>query len=318
MNSMSIVAYLLALLFLFYLLGRSADVVVKKVRSISEHLGIRLFLLGLLMGLFTSLPEISIGVNSLIDDVPDLSLGNLMGGFMVLFGLIMGVSLILNKRIHTDGNLLHYAPILLYFFLPFLFVLDGSIQRHESLVLIGAYLGLVLFLYRVYQGELPHGVHDRAVLPPRVARDIFTIILGLVVITLLSNGIVQITEGLLVEAHVSQFLTGVLLFSIGTNLPEIIVAFRAWRGHMKELTLAHLSGSAMTDPLLIGIFSFIQPYTIHVNGAYWVFFFYNLVLFVLVGIFYKTGRALSRNEGIVLLGLYLLFLFAEIRFGLTF
>lgn len=313
---MTIPAYIIALLFLFYLLGKSADVVVKKVRLISERLGIRLFLLGILLGLFTSLPEISIAVNSLIDDVPDLSLGNLMGGFMVLFGLIMGVSLILNKRIKTDGNLWHYAPILIYFFLPFLFVLDGHIQRHESVALIAAYIGLLIHLYRVFHDEVPTERRDVKFRLPEILKDIFIIFLGLIAVTLISGVIVQITEGLLVEAAVSQFLIGVLLFSVGTNLPEIILSFRAWRGHMKELTLAHLSGSAMTDPLLIGIFSFIQPYTIAVNGSYMVFFFFNLLLFVFVGIFYKTGKVLSRAEGIVLVGLYALFLYIEITFGL--
>lgn len=315
---MTITAYIIALLFLFYLLGKSADVVVKKVRAISERLGIRLFLLGILLGLFTSLPEISIAINALADDVPDLSLGNLMGGFMVLFGLIMGVSLILNKRIRTDGNLVHYAPILIYFFLPFLFMLDGHIQRQESLILIAAYLGLLVYLYQVYKEEMPTEKRDIAFRTLPLLKDIFVIMLGLVAVTLLSNTIVRITEGMLLEANVSRFLIGVLLFSVGTNLPEIIVAFRAWHAHMKELTLSHLSGSAMTDPLLIGIFSFIQPYTIQVTGSYLLFFFFNLLLFVLVGIFYKTGKVLSRAEGIVLLGLYLLFLYVEITFGLKF
>lgn len=315
---MTITAYIIALLFLFYLLGKSADVVVKKVRTISERLGIRLFLLGILLGLFTSLPEISIAINTLADDVPDLSLGNLMGGFMVLFGLIMGVSLILNKRIKTDGNLRHYAPILVYFFLPFLFVLDGHIQRQESVVLVASYIGLLVYLYRVYNKEVPTEKRDVAFRAPQLFKDIFIILLGLIVVTFLSNTIVRITEGLLLEANISRFLIGVLLFSVGTNLPEIIVAFRAWHAHMKELTLAHLSGSAMTDPLLIGIFSFIQPYTIQVTGSYLLFFFFNALLFVLVGIFYKTGKVLSRAEGIVLLGLYLLFLYVEITFGLKF
>ncbi|MBI4252585.1 sodium:calcium antiporter [Candidatus Uhrbacteria bacterium] len=315
---MTVFAYIIALFFLFYLLGKSADVVVKRVRLISERLGIRLFLLGIILGLFTSLPEISIGINSLVDDVPDLSLGNLMGGFIVLFGLIMGVSLILNKRIKTDGNLWHYAPILIYFFLPFLFVLDGHIQRQESLVLIAAYVGLLIHLYRAYHKEVSTEKRDVEFRLPQIFNDMLIILVGLIAVTLISNVIVRITEGLLVEAHVSQFFIGVLLFSVGTNLPEIIVAFRAWQKHMKELTLAHLSGSAMTDPLLIGIFSFIQPYTIEVNGSYMLFFFFNFVLFVLVGIFYKTGKVLSRTEGIVLLGIYLLFLYVEITFGLKF
>jgi len=315
---MIISAFIIALLALFYLLGKSADVVVQRVRVISERMGTPVFFLGIILGLFTSLPELTIAVNSLINNIPDASLGNLMGGFIVLFGLILGASIIVNRRVHTDGNLMHYAPVLCYYFLPFLFLTDGTISRGESLILIATYFILVFHVYRSYQTKATQQAHTVAVRPATVLKDIFIIVLGLVAVTLISSGIVRLTEGFLNEVHISQFLIGILLFSVGTNLPEIIVAFRAWRKSMKELTFSHLSGSAMTDPLLIGIFSFIRPFHLQVNTSFFIFFCFNALLFILVGIFYKTGKVLSRSEGIVLLGLYCLFLYVEIAFGLKF
>lgn len=313
---MVVPAFIIALLFLFYLLGKSADIVVKRVRIISERHGIHVFFLGIVLGLFTSLPEATIAVNSLIDNIPDVSLGNLMGGFMVLFGLILGASLIANKRVHTDGNLWHFAPVLGYFFLPFFLLLDGEISRIESIVIIGGYFALVLHIYRSFKGDIPKERQIVSVRPIEVMKDIFVILFGIVALALLSSGIVRLTEGFLSEVHVPQFLIGILLFSVGTNLPEIMVAFRSWRKSVKDLALSNISGSAMTDPLLIGIFSFIEPYRLSINGSYYIFMAFNIFIFILVGIFYKTGKVLSRREGFALLGLYFVFLYAEITIGL--
>lgn len=314
---MIISAFIIALLFLFYLLGKSADIVVNRIRIMSERLGIHVFFLGIILGLFTSLPEITIAVNSLVNHIPDVSLGNLMGGFIVLFGLILGTSVIVNRRVHTDGSLLHFAPMLCYFFLPFLFLLDGEISRPESVVLVGAYFALLLHVYRSYKTAIPKDTQVIKVRTVTILKDLFVILFGLIALALLSTGIVRLTEGFLREVHASQFLIGVLLFSVGTNLPEIIVAFRAWQKKMKDLTLSNLAGSALADPMVIGVLSFIEPYRLHVNGSFYIFMAFNALLFVLLGIFYKTGKVFSRGEGVVLLAVYIVFLYVELTFGLN-
>ncbi|MEK7123190.1 MAG: hypothetical protein AAB855_05050, partial [Patescibacteria group bacterium] len=184
-------------------------------------------------------------------------------------------------------------------------------------ILVGAYFAVLLHVYRSYKIDIPKEKQTVKVRTATLLKDIFIILFGLVTLTLISAGIVRLTEGFLQQVHVSQFLIGVLLFSVGTNLPEIIVAFRAWQKHIKELTLSNLAGSALADPLVIGIIAFIKPYHLDVNGSFIIVMAFNLLLFILVGIFYKTGKVLSRAEGIVLVGLYALFLYIEITLGLN-
>src|SRR3989344_1246010 len=88
---------------LFILIGKAADIVITGVRGLAQKLHINLFLAGLMLGIFTSLPEITIGINALLAGIPALSFGNLIGGTLVLFGPILGLSLILNRRVATDG-----------------------------------------------------------------------------------------------------------------------------------------------------------------------------------------------------------------------
>jgi len=54
----------LKLLLLFVVLGWSANFAVKNIKYLGAILKIRLFAFGILLGLITSLPELSLGINA--------------------------------------------------------------------------------------------------------------------------------------------------------------------------------------------------------------------------------------------------------------
>lgn len=98
----------LFLLLLFIILGIAADVVVRNIKYIATVLKVRLFAFGIVLGLATSLPELSVGINAMMNEASSLSVGNLLGGIIVIFGLILGTSLIFNRSVETDGSF-HYC-----------------------------------------------------------------------------------------------------------------------------------------------------------------------------------------------------------------
>src|SRR3989339_1678129 len=117
---MSILIDSLLLLFLFAVLGVPADFAVRNIKYIASVLKIRLFAFGLLLGLITTLPELSVGINATIDKAASLSVGNLMGGIIVIFGLVLGASLLLNRQIDTNEKLKILIPEVAIIFLPIL------------------------------------------------------------------------------------------------------------------------------------------------------------------------------------------------------
>src|SRR3989338_1989775 len=124
---------IIALILLFYLLGRAADLTIHHIRLVAERLGIKIFFLGVLLGLFTSLPEIAISINSAIDDVMPIAVGNLLGGIVVLFSLILGLSALLNRKIVATEKIFCFFFIL---FLPAVLSLlaapfSGDVWRHR-------------------------------------------------------------------------------------------------------------------------------------------------------------------------------------------
>ncbi len=306
------VLILFAIVLLFYLLGKSADLVIINIREIGKKLGIKIFFLGLLLGVFTSLPELTIGINALINDLGEVSLGNLLGGLMVLFGLILGISLILNRKIKTDGRIINFLPILIYLLLPLFFGLDGKIGSIDGIILIIAYLAMLYYLYLNNKNSSP--IHFELFRNGKIIKDVFFIISGLILVIIFSNLIIRLTSILLHNFNIPGFLVGLILFSIGTNLPEIIVTVKSWRKNIKELSISNLIGSAMANVLIIGILSTIKIFPVTINFNYFILTFFLAILFLSLLIFYKTKKELSRTEGIVLICIYILFLAGQLGF----
>lgn len=312
---MLIILLFLSLLILFYLLGKTTEVAVFSIKHLSSTFKLPIFFVGILLGLFTSLPELTIGINALIDDIAEVSFGNLLGGSLVLFGLIFGLGLMLERKVLTDGNIAHIVPILAYLFLPFVFAFDGTIRGIESIILIVLYPVMLFLLFRQHKDEI--GKDTRVIVHKKVfIKHAFWIILVLIGVAVISHGIIIITQYLLHFFSVQGFVVGLLLFAIGTNLPEISVMITSWKTKTSELSMSHLIGSVIVDPLLIGIFSLIRPYE---SGAGFFMantMIFSLLLFVAVIYFYRTGKRFTREEGFILFTIYLAFAITNVGISL--
>lgn len=306
-----IITDILALLALFYILGRSADLAIYNLRAIAEKLGISIFFLGLIMGFFTSFPEMAIGINAIIDNVQNISLGNLFGGIMVLFGLILGLNIYLQRKINAEQNLWQFGLILLFLFIPTILGLNGTFGLIEGLIIVFGYfiLLLILYHYQAHKVDMPHLSDHKGLI-----RHVFLFFFGVIMVLLMANFTIDLTASMLYQLPLSKFVIGILIFAIGTNFPEIIVTIRAWKNNIKELSLSNLLGSAITNILLIGVFSVMRPFHFNVDNSYYILIISMAILLSFVFFFYRSGHNLKRSEGVILILIYLLFVIFQIVF----
>lgn len=296
----------------FYFLGKAADLVVVNVKKLGQRLRIKVFFLGILLGFFTSFPEFGIALNAIAENAVSISLGNLLGGILVLFGLVLGGSIILNRRIHTDGNILHFLPISLYILLPVLLGLKGELGYPDGLALIAGYLILLDYLY-IRNKNRPRAQHEGK-MRNHVFPELLLIAAGLVGVLFISNFIVRFTLQLLQGFQIPVFVVGLLVFSLGTNLPEIIIVFRSWERHITDLSLSNLFGSVAANVLIIGLIALMRSVPVDLTFSYYVYAAVMVLLLGLLTVFYRTGRAFERREGIALVAVYVLFLIVQSAF----
>ncbi len=85
--------YYLIFIFLVLALILSGLITTRSISNISSYLKLGLFATGsLITGIATSSPELSIGIDSAIEGIPELSLGNVLGTNVVNLSLIIGYS----------------------------------------------------------------------------------------------------------------------------------------------------------------------------------------------------------------------------------
>lgn len=307
---MGIIFHIVILIFLFGILGLSADFLVHNIKVISRKLGMKLFTLGIVLGIMTSLPEVAVSINSIINNVPNISVGNLLGSVMVIFGLIFGMSLILNRKIRTDGDMKNLLPQLGLVFLPFILGLDGKFSTIDGITMIIMYIILLIYLFKLSKKH--QGFQVSVIKEQKVLKSILLTIISAIIVIISSGFIVKVSIILLNKLEIKPFILGLLIFALGTNLPEITVALTSWKKKASELSISHLMGSIITNVIILGSMCIIKPITINIGSSYTVLVIFVALILILVGIFYKTRRSLDRIEGVFLLLTYFLFLYISI------
>ena len=295
---------------LFYLLGKAADIVITSVKNIGEMLRIKIFFLGILLGFLTSLPEVGIGINATIDGVSTISVGNLLGGIVVLFSLVLGINVALHRGIKMTEKTLTLSLVFAYFLLPLALALDGFLSFIDGIFLVTTYFLLLAYLYRQHQEG---HVHRTALInKKKLAKDFLLMLMGVAAILLISDFIVYLAELLLGYWSIRPFIVGLLMFSLGTNLPEIIVAVKSWSKNLKDLSLSNLIGSGLANGLILGGLVLARPVNIVTGSNYYFLIFFMGVLFLSILHMFHTGKELTFKEGIILASLYFLFLFTQL------
>ncbi len=306
---------ILFLILLFFLLSKSADLIVLNLRKTGEKLKIKIFILGIILGVMTSAPEMVIGINSALVGVSEMSFGNLIGGVIVMFALILGFSSVLNRKIKTEKNSWPFLLTLITLFIPLILAFKGGLNELDGAILILSYAAMIYVLYNKNKSlDIPK---IEIVNVKEITRHIFFILIGIVLLIIISDLIVKTTLFVLEGYNISPFIVGLLLYSIGTNLPELIIAIRSFKRNVEELSFSNLIGSSLGNILMLGVLSFISPIKIEIDISYFFLMLSTISLFILLYIFYRTNQLLSRKEGYALILVYLIFISGQIIIQLS-
>ena len=154
---------------------------------------------------------------------------------------------------------------------------------------------------------------------------ILLIILGLAMIIVGANFLVDGSSRIASRFGISDIVIGMTIVAIGTSAPELVVSFLGAMKGSVGLSVGNILGSNICNILLIiGLSSIIYPMTvtrINVNRDM-QFLLLSTVVLVLVSLDAQietltiddqmTGNVISRTEGLILLLFFLVFMFYSI------
>ncbi len=288
--------YLVSFLILWYCSG----VIIRSVDNFAHRLKLSSFAVSFfILGILTSVPEFSVGINSIINKTPDVFVGNLLGASLVLFVFVIPLLAVFGKGVKMVHQLTEQDMIFALFAVaaPIFLIADNVLTRTESIFLILIYIILFYFIEKK-KGLLEVNKEKNHLKEKHMIEESLELILAIII----------------TYFKVSSFMISVVFLSLGTNIPEISLAVRSILTGKKEVALGDYLGSAAANTLFFGIFTLLNGARINVSS-------YSLRTLIItlfgLGLFYlfsQSKQEISQKEGKVLLLVYLLFIGSQILF----
>jgi cation:H+ antiporter len=294
------------------ILIKSADYAMRYSSRIAKMFNLSEFIVSFfIVALISAFPEGSISIISAIKGIPEFGLGALLGSNVADLALVFGIVAIISTRgISVKSEILKkdlFYLILLLF--PVLLGLDGQLSRVEGILLVLA--GLAFFFTLSIESKMFRKTLNH-VKGSSFFWNLVLLILSLAVLLVSANYAIKFAVNFANDIQIPPILVGLTIVSIGTCLPELMFSIRAVRHNHDELALGDILGTVITDAtILVGIIAIIHPFyfnpiIIYVTGAA------MFIAGVLAVSFIRSGKILTRKEGVYLLLFYLIYLAVEI------
>ncbi|TVQ83289.1 MAG: sodium:calcium antiporter [Micavibrio sp.] len=310
-----------------WLLTKSSDIVVNNASALGGKIGIAPLVLGIGLGLVTSLPELAVSIGSLMTGVPDLALGNILGSNIANTFLVLGAAAAI-KPMNAKGVSWKFNTA----------VMCGTTALFAGQMALGALnpvmggamlAGLGLYMWgavRAGRKDKKAGIvveDDEDSEAERKMPKWFNAMWGIAGIAGLAA-----SAGLLVKSAsltavglgVSPALVGLLGVAIGTSLPELSVSVKAALKGKGDMALGNILGSNIFNVLMVGgavaVTGAAVPLAFGLGSAMGILniaAFTGAAAFSAAAMFMnKKKGTLKRWQGIAALGIYAAFTAASI------
>lgn len=298
------------------LIVMASGVVVDVFERFVFHLPIRKKrVMAILIGFSLALPELFVGIAAALSGKPQMALGTVVGANMANLSLVIGGLAVIASVVPVVGEYLEkdlWVTIGLAL-LPFLMLFDGTISRLEGGVLVALYF---VYAFHFANEKVTKNQQNKKIEGFERWGLVIILILGLTIMAVCSWQLVQIATSIAAVWGVSWFWMGLLLIAFGTTLPELLLLNFSWKKQKASVVLPDLLASVvMNSTVILGIVAIITPIVLRESiqrGLSSLFLVFILGLFWL---FTKSKRKLERWEGVVLIGVYLMFIGLQFIFA---
>ena len=300
--------------------------------SIGKKLGLPQIIIGLtIVALGTSLPELVINIFASINGSSDLAIGNVIGSNIMNTLLIIGIAAIIypismtGKKGVTDAFIVLAATLVLLL-LANDYILPGNepnISMIDGFILLGL---LILFLIWTFvkKGALQEEAEESDIKSMKVSLSVAFILLGSLGLFFGGKWIVNGVNQISTDLGLAESVIGLTIIATATSLPELVTSVIAALKKNTDLAVGNAIGSNLFNILMVlGLSAVIHPidYDTSLNNQLYILIGATvlIILFIIFGVekfsritVKSSTRAISRFEGIILIGLYLVFLYISL------
>lgn len=302
----------------FVLLISGADGLVKGASRLATNFGIPSLVIGLTVVAFgTSAPELAVSINSALSNKTELAIANVVGSniFNVLF--ILGLAAVITPLSISKQLIRQDVPIMvLVTGLVFYMATDGLLSVWDCGILVILLLVYTVFLF--VQGRQAEARENDTSADELASittgrfptwQNILWLIVGFTFLVLGANLLVESAVNIARQLGASEAVIGLTILAVGTSLPEVVTSIVASVKGQRDIAVGNVVGSNTFNLLAVlgisGLFSGLGL-TGDVQLVEQDLPIMLAVAFLCLPLMF-TGAVLSRLEGTLFFGLYLLY-----------
>lgn len=294
------------------------DSLVKGAVNLSLRIGIPALIVSLTVVAFgTSAPELLISVQAVLEDVPGLALGNVVGSNTANILLVLGVPALL-ATMHTAGcdSRSSYVQMLAATALFIALCAVGTLHWWSGLILLAALVAMLLHAINAARchrrdaaGACEEADGEVEGADPSLGwgKIILFVLLGIVGLPLGAQLLIMGATEIAKDFGMSDEAIGLTLVALGTSLPELATTVMAALRKQADVALGNVIGSNMFNLLAImGVAALVGPIPVApqiMDFDIWVMLGASLLLVPFV--FFKLD--ITRIWGVALTALYVLY-----------
>ncbi len=311
-----VIIFLCSCLVLSWLSSR----LVKSLVSIAKYLHWREFIIAFfVMALAASLPNLFVDLNAALHGMPELAFGDIIGGNLVDLTLVMAIAIFFSKSaISTESDMVQKSAIftVVIALLPLWLIFDGKLDRIDGIILILAFFSYSWWLFAKKDRFKKHYI-DNTQNPIKGFKSFLVNMLKIgVLLTLLlaaSQVIVSSAQFFSDKLGISLSLVGILIIGLGNCFPEAYFSIISARKEENWLVLGDLMGSVIVcSTLVLGIIGLVAPFQIADFSPFLIARIFLIVGSIFALVFIRSGKKITKKEGLLLLGVYIVFLITEV------
>ncbi|NUN11968.1 sodium:calcium antiporter [Candidatus Micrarchaeota archaeon] len=259
----------------------------------------------LLVSVATSLPELVVSIFASASGHPGLSIGNVLGANISDLAMVLGVSALIAKlrvKKNEHGDFLKTLILVSVLSIGLLFIVPSFF---EGLFLLAIF---AVFCYFVLKTESSLDLEENKVTRLELVGELILFFVSLTLVLLSADWIINSSVNLAFLGGFSEAFVGATIVSLGTTVPELAVSLKALKTKKTDLALGNLFGSAITNlTLVLGSAAIVSQIIVSFNTLV-VLVFFALLVNVSLYYFVSTRSVIHKKEGLLLLGLYALFI----------
>ncbi|WJY14712.1 calcium/sodium antiporter [Pectobacteriaceae bacterium CE90] len=293
------------------LLVYGADRLVYGAAVLARSFGIPPIIIGIvIVGMGTSLPELTVSVTAALNNQIDMAVGNVLGSNITNILLILGSAALIRPLTFQSVLSRREIPLMLLVTLLCGFLLhDSFLSRMDGIILLLiAVLCILLMLkmaHNTQRQEMDSFTREQIAELPQESNytvALLWLILGLIILPMAARMVIDNATVIARYYNISELTIGLTVLAIGTSLPELATAIVGTLKKEDDIALGNLIGSNIFNIVIVlGVPALLSPGALNplaFERDYWIMLGVSVLLAALC---LRRKQCIGQGAGALLL-----------------